>query len=143
MYSVFLYFHILGAILSIGPFFVLIPLLAKMRTADSERLDTYIDMFRYAIRLCKHSGHMLVVAGIVLWIIRGWPWNTSWILATVFILVSSLFFIARAFSPILRQMKQPGHDRGDLLRRLTRALWIYIGLMLVMMWFMVAKPDLW
>jgi hypothetical protein len=144
MYVFVLFLHIVGAILSIGPFFLLVPLLKKIRLAEDETLlHSYIDLFRSASRLTKHAGHVLVIAGVLLMFMGGWSWGTSWILATIVVMVGSLSFIARAFTPILKKLRLPDHNRDELVRKLTGALWAYIVLMLVMMWLMVAKPVLW
>jgi hypothetical protein len=143
MYQWLLYIHILSVILSIGPFFVLIPLLAKIKTVDSFQLAPYLDSFDYVVRLSKHAGHILVISGVLLVWVGRWHWFTSWIVVTIAILMSTLFFIARAFSPILRKLRKPDNDRHELVKKLTRALLFYIFIMLVMMWFMVAKPTLW
>jgi len=143
LYAVLLYLHIGGAILSIGPFFVLFPMLPLLREAPADRLDSHIRIFRFTVRLAKHAGHVLVAAGLFLVWLRGWSWTTSWIDLTVVIMAGSLYFFARAFSPLLRKLKEPEADRNAIVRRLARATWIYLFLMALMMWFMVAKPVLW
>lgn len=138
-----LYTHILSAVAAIGPFFVLISTVKKLRSAESSEERAYLDTFRVAVRLAKHAGHVLVLSGIALAIVGSWAWNTSWIVMTVLILLGSLFFLARAFSPTLRKFDEPGHDKGALVRTLSRALWIYLALVLTMLWFMVSKPEIW
>ncbi|WP_409342319.1 DUF2269 family protein [Paenibacillus sp. MBLB4367] len=143
MHTLLLYVHIVSAIISIGPFFVLIPMVRKLREAEGEALDAYLVTFRFAIRLAKHLGHVLVLSGVLLAIVGGWSWKTPWIVMTVLILVSSLFFLARAFSPKLRALNEPGQDKDKVVRALLRSVWIYLFLLMTMLWFMVAKPDLW
>lgn len=143
LHQLLLYVHILSVIMSIGPFFVLIPMVKKLRTAELEAQQAYVATFRSAIRLAKHAGHVLVISGILLVIVGSWAWSTSWIVMTILILVSSLFFLARAFSPKLRKLVEPGQDRGTIVRLLQRSIWIYIVLLMTMLWFMVAKPSLW
>jgi uncharacterized membrane protein len=143
MYPMLLYIHILSAVLSIGPFFALIPLLSKIRSVDQVKLDPYLDCFRYVVRLAKHAGHILVISGILLMWIGKYDWLTSWIVLTILLLLGTLFFIARAFSPILRKFREPDHDRHHLVKKLARALLFYILIMLVLLWLMVAKPTLW
>ncbi|WP_249866161.1 MULTISPECIES: hypothetical protein [Paenibacillus] len=128
---------------SIGPFFVLIPMLGKLRTAEDAVLSSYLDSFHFVVRLSKHSGHVLVFSGLLLLWLGGWPWNTPWIAGTFVVLFASLFFMARAFSPTIRKLRQPDHDRNKLVRKLTRSLYIYMFVLFVMLWLMMMKPALW
>lgn len=144
IYSFFLYLHIFSVIPSLGPFFVLFPLLRKLRTASAEELKIYLPTFTFAVRLSKHSGHVLVPSGIILMWIDQLSWLTSWVLITIFILVSSLYFIARAFSPTIRKLANPEHnDRQDLVNKLRSSLLLYVALMMIMLWFMITKPLYW
>lgn len=141
--KILLYIHILSAIASIGPFFVLISLVRRIRAAEISELGAYLTTFRSAIRLVKHMGHVLVVSGILLAYSVGYAWSTSWIVATLLIMASSIVFLARAFSPKLRKFADPNQDKGLLVQQLTRSVWIYLILLLIMLWLMVAKPQLW
>lgn len=143
LYKLILYVHIVSVVLSLGPFFVLIPLLKKLKTIPQDHLDTSLQAFTVTVTLSKHSGHVLTVSGVLLWMLGGWSWSESWILVTLAILLGSLFFIARAFSPIIRQMKSAEAERHSLVAKLSRAVVWYVIILLVMMWFMVAKPTLW
>ncbi|MFC5452835.1 DUF2269 family protein [Paenibacillus aestuarii] len=143
LHNLLLYVHILSAIVSIGPFFVLLPTAKKLATAEGAEQEAYLLTFRFAIRLAKHTGHILVVSGILLAVMGSWSWNTPWIVMTVLILLSSLFFLARAFSPKLRKLNEPGQDKQQIVRALQRSIWIYLFLLLMMLWFMVTKPSLW
>jgi hypothetical protein len=142
-YSVLLYLHIFSVILSIGPYFVLFPLLARMKAASFEQLPIYIEPFRFTVRLTKHAGHVLVTTGVLLTWLGSWSWNTPWILATVVIMVGSLYFIARAFSPLLGQLSAPHDNRSLLMAKLRKALVYYVIITMTMMWFMIGKPALW
>jgi hypothetical protein len=142
-YSLLLYVHIFSVILSIGPYFVLFPLLAKMRLASFELLPVYIEPFRFTVRLTKHAGHILVTTGVLLTWLGSWSWKTPWIVATVVIMVGSLYFIARAFSPLLRRLSEPHDERITLIDKLRKALIYYVIITMAMMWFMVGKPPLW
>ncbi|UJF35839.1 hypothetical protein [Paenibacillus hexagrammi] len=142
-YAVLLYIHICSVIISIGPYFILFPLLAKIRSAPFERIADYLEPFRITVRLTKHAGHVLVATGILLTWLTAWTWKTSWIVMTVLIMVLSLYFIARAFSPIMRQLKAPHDNREVLVAKLRKSLLGYVVITLAMMWFMVAKPGLW
>jgi hypothetical protein len=142
-YSLLLYLHIFSVILSIGPYFVLFPLLAKMKSASFDLLPLYIEPFRVTVRLTKHAGHVLVTTGVLLTWLSSWSWTTPWILTTVVIMVGSLYFIARAFSPLLRELRAPHDNRSALIAKLKKALIYYVLITMTMMWFMVGKPALW
>jgi hypothetical protein len=142
-YSFLLYVHICSVILSIGPYFVLFPLLTKMRSTSFDMLPVYIEPFRFTVRLTKHAGHILVTTGVLLTWLSAWTWHTPWILSTVVIMVGSLYFIARAFSPLLRKLQVPHDDRSMLIAKLKRALIYYVIITMAMMWLMVSKPTLW
>ncbi|WP_307546332.1 MULTISPECIES: DUF2269 family protein [unclassified Paenibacillus] len=142
-YVLLLYIHIFSVVLSIGPYFILFPLLASIRNAPFEQLPNYLEPFRITVRLTKHAGHVLVATGILLTWLTAWTWKTSWIIVTVLIMVASLYFIARAFSPLLRKLKAPHENRDFLVNKLHKALIWYVIITLSMMWFMVAKPTLW
>ncbi|WP_207903305.1 DUF2269 family protein [Hazenella coriacea] len=143
LYRITLYTHVISAILSIGPFFILFPIIKRIQKASSsEVIQAYLDSFSFTVRLAKHAGHVLVVSGILLVMNSGWTWKTPWIMMTILIMVSSLFFLARAFSPTLKKFKKPDADIDSLTQRLHRSTIIYIALLLLMLWFMVAKPSL-
>lgn len=142
-YTLLLYVHILSAIMSIGPFFVLIPIIRKLRVAEDAAQNAYLDTFRSAIRLAKHAGHVLVGSGILLVVRGSWPWSTSWIVMTILLLTGSLLFLARAFSPKIRRYTEPDQDKETILRLLARSVWIYLALLMTMLAFMVAKPVVW
>jgi hypothetical protein len=143
IYTFILYLHIFSVIASLGPFFILFPILRKLRVASSDELIIYLPTFAFAVRLSKHSGHVLVTTGVILMWLTHLSWLTSWVLITIFILVSSLYFIARAFTPTLRKLAAPPHDRHLLVDKLRNSLLLYVVLMAIMLWFMVAKPSLW
>ncbi|WP_134683802.1 DUF2269 family protein [Brevibacillus migulae] len=143
LYPFLLYIHIVSAIMSIGPFFVLIPMVKKLREASEQEEQAYVNTFRFVIQLAKHAGHVLVVSGILLLLSGPWAWTTSWVLMTIIVMVSSLFFLARAFSPTLRKLRDSQQDRAKLVQKLQRAIWIYLALLGIMLWFMVTKPVLW
>ncbi|WP_372867848.1 DUF2269 family protein [Planomicrobium okeanokoites] len=143
MYTVILYAHILSAALSIGPFFVLIPLVNRIRESDTKSLSGLVATFRSATRLVMHAGHILVATGVLLVWLGPWPWHSPWILMTLAVMFSSVFFLARAFSPVLKKFAEPEADQSALAEKLKRSLWIYIMLLLLMLWFMVDKPTLW
>lgn len=143
LYRILIYIHILSVIASIGPFFILLPVVKKLRVAVEAEMNAYLDIFRFAVRFAKHSGHVLVVSGILLVLSGPWTWSTPWILTTLIILFCSLLFLARAFSPTLRKFQEDGQNQEELTAKLNRSVWIYIILLLAMLWFMVVKPALW
>ena len=143
LYRILLYIHVSSAILSVGPFFVLIPIVNKMESAEPVVQQAYISIFRTSVRLVKHAGHVLVGSGVLLIVNSHWGWTTSWIVATLAVMGGSVFFLARAFSPVLKKFDAPGADQQFLVRKLTRSVWIYLFLLMLMLWFMVAKPVLW
>lgn len=143
MYELILFLHIFSAILSIGPFFVLVPMTKKMRAAEVDVLLAYLDVFRSAVRLVKHAGHVLVTTGVLLIWQSTWTWGTSWIVMTIAVMVGSIVFLARAFTPVIRQFHAGECTQSNLADKLHRAAWMYIGILALMLWFMTAKPVFW
>ena len=72
-----------------------------------------------------------------------WSWKTPWIISTIALMVISIFFLARAFSPKLKKMEEPNSDKQLLLKQLKTSTWTYIGLLALMLALMVIKPTLW
>jgi len=143
MYTFIIFIHVISAVLSIGPFFVLFPLLNRMKGKNKEMIDTSLEVFQAAIRLVKHAGHVLVGSGILLVWQGNWPWTTSWVIMTIVVMVSSVVFLAKAFKPKIREFHAGTIDLDTLIKKLKSAVWKYILLLLIMLWFMVAKPNLW
>ncbi|MGD6846834.1 hypothetical protein [Rossellomorea aquimaris] len=143
LYRTLIYLHVISVVASIGPFFILLPMMKKLRTASDSVLPSYLDTFRFTVQLSKHSGHVLVGTGILLVLLGPWTWSTPWIIMTLVIMFCSLFFLARAFSPTLRKFGEDDADREWLVGKLNRTVWIYLILLLAMLWFMVVKPNLW
>ncbi|MEI2666169.1 hypothetical protein [Rossellomorea sp. LJF3] len=143
LYRSLIYLHVISVVASIGPFFLLLLTMKKLRTASRSILPSYLDTFRYTVQLSKHSGHVLVGTGILLVLLGPWTWTTPWIIMTLVIMFCSLFFLARAFSPTLRKFAEEDADRERLVGKLHRTVWIYLILLLTMLWFMVVKPGMW
>lgn len=143
MYTLILYAHILSAALSIGPFFVLLPMIKRIREAEAHFLPALLATFKSATLIVMHAGHVLVASGILLVWQGPWNWTAPWIVMTLGVMFSTVFFLARAFSPVLRKFEEPDADQTALTAKLARSLWIYILLLLLMLWFMVDKPVLW
>ncbi|WP_442598853.1 hypothetical protein [Neobacillus sp. D3-1R] len=143
-YRILLFLHVSSVIMSVGPFFVLIAIVKKLKTAEGKVQTIYIDIFRLTVRMVKHAGHVLVGSGILLIILSEyWSWKTPWIVATLFVMFVSIFFLARAFTPVLKKFNEPNPNKELLVKKLTRTVWIYLFLLMTMLWFMVAKPALW
>lgn len=144
LHTIVVYLHIIGAILSIGPFFVLFPLLTKMaREQDLRVLQGYVEAFRLAVQVVKHAGHFLIVFGILAAITGGYSWTTPWIVVTFVMLMSAVVYLARAFKPTLRTFGTPQFVQHAFVRALRKAVLIYVVLLLIMLWLMVAKPLFW
>lgn len=92
IYTLLLYIHILSAVLSIGPLFVVLTVVKKMRIASNDEMPPYIEAFKGAITIVKHSGHVLVVSGILLMCHAGYHWRTSWIVLTFLVMFARLYF---------------------------------------------------
>lgn len=143
MYTFIIFVHVISAILSIGPFFVLFPVLNRMKGKSGDVLDSQLEVFQAAIRLVKHAGHVLVVSGVLLMWQGNWPWTTSWVIMTIVVMFSSIVFLAKAFKPKIRQYRDGAMDTNTLIRKLRVSVWQYVILLLIMLWFMVAKPNIW
>lgn len=107
IYTLLLYIHILSAILSIGPLFVVLAIVKKMHTAAHEEMPPYIQVFQGAITIVKHAGHVLVASGILLMWRGGYPWTTSWVVLTFLVMAGSIVFwrerLNRPFEHLIRQ----------------------------------------
>lgn len=114
-----------------------------MRTASNDEMPPYIEAFKGAIAIVKHSGHVLVASGILLMWYAGYHWNTSWIVMTFLVMFASIVFLARAFKPTLRTFNTPSYNQQQFVSLLQRKTWMYILLLLIMLWLMVAKPIFW
>lgn len=143
LYTLFLFIHILSAVISIGPLFTLIPILKKMEAAKEHQLEGFVQSFQSAITVVKHAGHVLVLSGIILILESGWTWSTSWVVLTIAIMVGSIVFLARGFKPTIKTFGTADFNKQFFIKKLRKATWQYIFLLLVMLWMMVAKPVLW
>ena len=142
-YMFLLFAHILSAVLSIGPLFVLLPLLTKMKTATDDQMKIYLIAFQVAITVVKHAGHVVVPTGFSLIWLGGFSWLTSWAVATLAVMVGSVFFLAAAFKPTIKTFQTAQYNQSEFVKKLRRSVWLYIFLLLIMLWLMVAKPALW
>ncbi len=104
IYTLLLYIHIVSAILSIGPLFVVLPIVKKMNTAAHIEMPPYIEAFKGAINIVKHSGHVLVVSGILLMWHAGYHWSTSWIVLTFLVMLASIVFFGKSIQTNLKDI---------------------------------------
>ena len=143
LHTLFLFTHILSAVISIGPLVSLLPIVKKMENASDGEMKAYVQAFRTAITVVKHAGHVLVLSGAMLIFVSGWTWTTSWIVLTLALMVLSIVFLARAFKPTLITFGTPEYNKTEFIKKLRNATWKYIILLVIMFWFMVDKPMLW
>ena len=142
-YSAVVFIHVVSAVISIGPLFILMPVIKRLRGVQSDVELAYMSVIKVTIRIVMHAGHVLVFSGALLIITGPWSWHTSWVVMTIIVLAISGFFLATGFTRVLRTFNIPGINKNELLDRLNRTSWLYIGLMLVMLWLMVQKPNFW
>lgn len=143
MHTLFLYIHVVSAVISIGPLVALVPMLSRMREAEENKLSGYVGAFKTSINVVKHAGHILVISGFILVAISGWRLTTSWVLLTLALMVLSIFFLATAFKPTLNTFGTDEFQKEQFIKKLRKSTWQYIVLLLIMLWLMVAKPMLW
>lgn len=143
LYKIVVYIHVLSAIVAIGPLFSIFPILKRMEKGKERDLNGMVEGLRGAVRTVSLAGHVLVPSGIVLVWLSGWSWKTSWVLATIILLIASLLFLARAFKPAWRIVEAAPFQKEAFIRVMKKATVLYIVIMLVMLWLMVAKPNLW
>ncbi|MGC5327487.1 hypothetical protein ACPW7N_18750, partial [Brevibacillus sp. SYSU BS000544] len=92
----------------------------------------------------KHAGHVLITSGVLQIWVGGWSVFTPWILSSLVIILGALFFIARAFTPIINALLESGDtDIQPLIFRLARASFLYALIMIFVGYLMLAKPSLW
>lgn len=142
-YSTVVFMHVVSAVLSIGPLFILMPVIKRLRDVQSDVELAYMSIIKVVIRVVMHAGHALVFTGVLLILLGPWPWYTSWVVMTVIVMGISGIFLATGFTRVLRTFNMPGINKNEVLSRLNRTSWLYIGLMLIMLWLMVQKPNFW
>lgn len=143
VYGIFVFLHVVSAVIAIGPLFLLLPVIRRLHGADSQIEEAYLSVIRVTIRIVMHAGHALVVTGVLLLILGPWPWHSSWVIMTIIVLLLSAVYISRGFTQVLRNFNKPGIDKNNIIRRLGQTAWTYIGLMLIILWLMVQKPMIW
>ena len=142
-YEIVVYIHILSAVVAIGPLFSIFPILKRMKRGDEKDARGMVEGLRGVIRAVSLAGHVLVPSGIVLIWLGGWSWKTPWVLATIILLVASLLFLAKAFKPAWRIAEAEVFERERFISAMQKAAGVYIAIMLIMLWLMVVKPQLW
>ncbi|MBE1554283.1 hypothetical protein [Sporosarcina limicola] len=143
IYGTIIFLHVVSAVLSIGPLFILMPIIKRLRGVETEIEKVYLSIINVIIRAVMHAGHVLVFTGVLLIILGPWPWYTSWVVMTLAVMLLSAVFLAKGFTFVLRRFHDPKQDKNAILNSLNRTSWIYIGLMLIMLWLMVQKPMFW
>ena len=143
LYTIMLYLHILSAIVAIGPLFAIFPLLNRMKKAPDDQVQSYVISLQGLLRAVANGGHFLIPTGFVLIWFSGWPWTSSWIIATLVIMLCSLLFMARAFKPSMVYAASEAFTKERFIHMVKVATWKYILLMGVFLWLMVDKPNIW
>ena len=114
-----------------------------MEKAQESEMSGFVQSFQSAITVVKHAGHVLVISGVMLIVISGWTWTTSWVLLTNIVMVGSIVFLARAFKPTIQTFGTAEYNRLEFIVKLRKKTWQYIALLLIMLWLMVVKPTFW
>ena len=143
LYTFILYIHIISAIGSVGPLFVLLVLLSRMKKLDANEWNGYVQSLQGSIDVVRHAGHLVVISGILLIVFGSWSFAHSWVVLTLILLVASLVFLASAFKPTMQTYGSDAFNKEQFITTLQRNTWIYIILLLIILGFMVYKPILW
>ena len=143
LYTFILYIHIISAIGSVGPLFVLLVLLSRMKKIDAYEWNGYVQSLQGSIDVVRHAGHIVVISGIFLIVFGSWSFTHSWVVLTLILLVASLVFLASAFKPTMQTYGSDAFNKEQFLTILQRNTWIYIMLLLIILGLMVYKPILW
>ena len=143
IYNIALFLHVLSAVVAIGPLFAIFPMLKRMENVEDILEQGMIEGLRGAVRAVSLAGHVVVPTGLILLLFGGWSWKTSWVLATIIILIASLLFLAKAFKPAWRIAEAAHFNKQLFILTMRSATIKYIFIMIVILWFMIAKPQLW
>ena len=143
LYTFILYIHIISAIGSVGPLFVLLVLLSRMKKIDANEWNGYVQSLQGSIDVVRHAGHLVVISGIFLIVFGSWSFTHSWVVLTLILLVASLVFLASAFKPTMQTYNSDAFNKEQFITILQRNTWIYIMLLLIILGLMVYKPILW
>ena len=143
LYTFILYIHIISAIGSVGPLFVLLVLLSRMKKIHINEWNGYVQSLQGSIDVVRHAGHLVVISGILLIVFGSWSFTHSWVMLTLILLVVSLVFLASAFKPTMQTYGSDSFNKGQFITTLQRNTWIYIMLLLIILGLMVYKPIIW
>ena len=143
LYTFILYIHIISAIGSVGPLFVLLVLLSRMKKIHANEWNGYVQSLQGSIDVVRHAGHLVVISGILLIVFGSWSFTHSWVVLTLILLVASLVFLASAFKPTMQTYGSDTFNKEQFIATLQRNTWIYIMLLLIILGLMVYKPILW
>ncbi|WHT47815.1 DUF2269 family protein [Sporosarcina thermotolerans] len=102
MYGTIVFVHVFSAVLSIGPLFLLMPSIKRLRNVDESSESAFLSVIHVIIRIVMHAGHVLVISGVLLILTGPWPWYTSWVIATLAIMLLSAFFFRLALRKCLK-----------------------------------------
>lgn len=143
-YTGIVYIHVVSAILSIGPFFVLFPILKKMeKTSDMVAFEAYLQSFQAGVTVVKNAGHILILFGLIAVWLGPWQLMTPWVFTTLVMLIVSVVYLARAFKPTIKKFATSEFEQFKFVKKLRQGVVAYTILLLIMLWLMVAKPMLW
>ena len=143
LYTFLLYIHIISAIGSVGPLFVLLVLLSRMRKIETGEWNGYVQSLQGSIDVVRHAGHAVVISGILLILFGSWSFAHSWVVLTLILLGASLVFLARAFKPTMQTFGSDTFNKQQFIFTLQKNTWIYITLLLLILALMVFKPIIW
>ena len=143
VYELILFLHVVSAIGSVGPLFVLLVIIRLMKRNSEMDQIAALRIFRESVRFIKHAGHVLVISGAVLVVWGPWEWQHTWIVLTLVLMIISIFFLASAFKRVFKAFEAHSISREEMLKQLHRATWFYLILLLAMLAFMVMKPMWW
>lgn len=144
LYNIALFIHVVNAVATIGPLFAILIMLGRMKKIEDDlKFDGAIEGLRAMIRTVEIGGHYIVPTGLILVLLGGWSWTTSWIIVTFVFLGACLIVLAKAFKPATGLIGTPEFTRGLFMKKMYRATFVYMGIMAVLLWLMVAKPMFW
>lgn len=144
LYEIALFIHITNAIVTIGPLFAIFVLLGRMKKVEEDaKLEGAIEGLRAMIRTVEIGGHYIVPTGLVLVLLGEWNWSTSWIVVTLIFLGACLIVLAKAFKPATKLIGTPQFTKALFIKKMYVATFVYMLIMVVLLWLMVAKPVFW
>lgn len=144
LYEIALFIHIINAVVTIGPLFAILVMLGRMKKLEEDsKFEGAIEGLRAMIRTVEIGGHYIVPTGLILVMLGGWSWSTSWIVVTLIFLGACLIVLAKAFKPATKLLGTPAFTRALFIRKMYVATFVYLLIMAVLLWLMVAKPAFW